>query len=199
MLFSLHDLHVIQPLHCDHQSTLLFKHMRNHDHVNASIQLSYLPCVYIALASRSNFKLQRERGALNFPHILTSTQDMRNINASQILWWKHKICPPDVLGQALPTEPCSRTALLHTSCIYRTEELAFENQKSTLRIQSASCTWRWHHTVLHANSGILFQVIMDMFQQPNANSFFFLLTFGSMSVYLTGSVYKMIQNAKGTC
>lgn len=37
---------------------------------------------------------------------------------------------------------------------------------------------------------------MDMFQQPIVNSFFFLLTFGSMSVYLTGIAYKMVQNPK---
>lgn len=198
MLFSLSDLRIIQPLHCDHESTLIFKHMMNRTHVNAFIRMSHFPCVYIASASRSNFKLQRERRAQNFPCIPISTQDTRNINASQFLRWKHKVCSPDVLDQGLPTEPCSRTALLQASCIYRTEELAFENQKNTLCIQSASCTWRGHDTVLHTTSKILFQVIMGMFQQPNVNSFFFLLTFGSMSVCLTGIAYKMVQNHKET-
>lgn len=202
MLFPLSDLYVIQPLHCDHQSTLIFKHMRNHTHVNACVQVSYLPCVYIALASRTDFKLERERRAWSLPRIPTSTQDKENINASQVLPWKHKMHPPDVLGQRLPPEPCSRTPLLQTSCIYRTEELTFENQKSTLCIQSASCTWRGHDTVLHTvlhDTVLLFQVITDMCQQPNVNSFFFLLIFGSMSVYLTGIAYKMVQTPKETC
>lgn len=48
-------------------------------------------------------------------------------------------------------------------------------------------------TVSLADSEILFQLIIEVFQQPNVNLFFFLLTFRSMSVCLTGISYKMVQ------
>lgn len=183
MLFSFSDLHVILPLHYDHQSTLIFKHIRYYTPVNASTQVSYLPCVYIALASSSKVKLKIERRAWNFAHIPTSTQDTRN--AIPLKSYHENIKSILLMHWASVTHWALQQAG-QFYCMYKTEELTFENQKCFLYLKRTRYSFTYN---------LWDSLSSDCGHTPATKCW----TFGSLSIYLTGIAYRMVQNSKETC
>lgn len=114
-----------------HQSTLIFKHMRNHTHVNACVQVSYLPCVYTALASRTNFKLERERRAWNLPCIPTSTHDTGN-----------KSCPENIKRILLMCWARSYPLSPAAGHLYCRQAVFTEQRSSPLKIRRVHCVFK---------------------------------------------------------